>query len=49
MARKLYYQDSYGRWQRDRTAGRGSGLPGGLILKLLLILAVIIVIASFIP
>ena len=50
MARKLYYRDSYGRVQRDRAAERGSGssgLPGKPILKLLLILALIIVIVSF--
>ena len=33
MARRLYYQDSYGRVHRARSAERSRGLPGGLAAK----------------
>jgi hypothetical protein len=52
MARRLYYRDSYGRAHRDRQAERGSsasGVPAFLVMKVLLILAVIVVLASLIP
>jgi hypothetical protein len=48
MARKLYYQDSYGRWHQDKTAGHPRGLPGGFMVKVLMWLAIAVVIASFI-
>lgn len=51
MARRLYYQDSYGRVHRDRAAERrsgGSSLPGGFAAKALMWLAIAVVIASFI-
>ena len=48
MARRLYYQDSYGRVHRARAAVRGRGLPGGLFAKVLMILAVLVVLASFV-
>jgi hypothetical protein len=52
MARRLYYRDSYGRAHRDRQAERGSGTSGApafLIVKVLLVLAVIVVLASLVP
>ena len=33
MARRFYYQDSYGRTHRARSAERSRGLPGGLAAK----------------
>ena len=36
MARRLYYQDSYGRTHRARSAERSRGLPGGLAAKFLI-------------
>ncbi len=46
MARRLYYQDSYGRVHRARSAERSRGLPAGLFTKLLMILAVLVVLAQ---
>jgi hypothetical protein len=48
MARRLYYQDSYGRVHRARSAGHGRGLPGGLFAKLLIALAVLVVLAQLV-
>ena len=48
MARRLYYQDSYGRTQRARSAERSRGLPGGLFAKALTALAVLVVLAQLI-
>jgi hypothetical protein len=52
MARRLYYRDSYGRAHRDRQAERGSGAPGVpafLVVKVLLVLALIVILASLVP
>jgi len=52
MARRLYYRDSYGRAHRDRPAERGSGAssaPAFFVVKILLVLAVIVVLASLVP
>jgi hypothetical protein len=46
--RRLYYRDSYGQWQEDRRRENRPGIPGGPVLKVLLVLAAIIVIASMI-
>ena len=48
MARRLYYQDSYGRAHRARSAERSRGLPGGPLTKFLMILAVLVVLASLV-
>ena len=48
MARRLYYQDSYGRVHRARASERSRGLPGGLFAKFLMPLAVLVVLASFV-
>ena len=51
MTRRLYYQDSYGRVHRARSAERrsgGSSLPGGFAARILMWLAIAVVIASFI-
>jgi hypothetical protein len=51
VSRKLYYQDSYGRRHRDRKAERNSGgssMPGGFLTKALLVLAVLVVLASYV-
>ena len=52
MGRRLFYQDSYGRVQRDRRAERravgGSGLPMKPFILALMILAAFIVLASFV-
>ena len=48
MARRLYYQDSYGRTHRARSAERSRGLPGGLAAKFLIALAVLIVLAQLV-
>ena len=48
MARRLYYQDSYGRTHRARSAERGRGLPGGLFAKALIALAVVVVLAQLV-
>ena len=48
MARRLYYQDSYGRVHRGRSAERGRGLPAALFTKFLMILAVLVVLASLV-
>ena len=48
MARRLYYQDSYGRVHRARSAERSRGLPGRLAVKFLMILAVLVVLASLV-
>ena len=48
MARRLYYQDSYGRVHRDRSAERSRGLPGGLFAKFLIALAVLVVLAQLV-
>ncbi len=54
MSRRLYYRDSYGRWQRDRQSernrsrggGQGQGLPAKFAVKALLVVALIVVIGS---
>jgi hypothetical protein len=51
MARRLYYRDSYGRVYRARAAERNSGgsrLPAFPVMKILMILAAIVVLASFV-
>jgi len=48
MARRLYYQDSYGQVHRARAAERSRGLPGGLFARLLMILAILVVLASLV-
>ena len=48
MARRLYYQDSYGRTHRVRSAERSGGLPGGLAVKFLIALAVLVVLAQLV-
>ncbi len=48
VARRLYYQDSYGRTHRARSAERCRGLPGGLFAKALIALAVLVVLAQFV-
>jgi hypothetical protein len=48
MARRLYYQDSYGRVHRARAAGRSRGLAAAPFAKFLMILAVLVVFASFV-
>jgi hypothetical protein len=52
MGRRLYYQDSYGRVQRDRQSekravGR-SGLPARPFITALMVLAILMVLASMI-
>ncbi|MGH3194525.1 MAG: hypothetical protein ACRDOD_25690 [Streptosporangiaceae bacterium] len=47
--RRLYYRDSYGQAHRDRRAERGSGssgIPAKFAVRVLLVLAVVIVLAS---
>jgi len=46
MARRLYYQDSYGRVHRSRSVERSRGLPAAPVAKFLMILAVLVVLAS---
>jgi hypothetical protein len=46
--RRLYYRDSYGRWHEDQRRENRPGIPGGPVLKVLLVLTAIIVIASMI-
>ena len=48
MARRLCYQDSYGRVHRARPAGRSRGLPGGLAARFLIALAVLVVLAQLV-
>ena len=48
MARRLYYQDSYGRVHRARSAERSRGLPGGMFAELLMVLAVLVVLAQLV-
>jgi len=48
MARRLYYQDSYGRTHRARAAERSRGLPAAPLTKVLMILAVLVVLASLV-
>ncbi len=52
MWRRLYYQDSYGRVQRDRRSERRAGGGSGLSIKpfifALMILAAFIVLASLV-
>ncbi len=48
MARRLYYQDSYGRVHRSRSAERSRGLPAAPLTKVLMILAVLVVLASLV-
>jgi hypothetical protein len=48
MARRLYYQDSYGRVHRARPAERSRGLPAAPVARFLMILAVLVVIASLV-
>jgi hypothetical protein len=49
MGRRLWYQDSYGRWHRDRQAERGAGggmSPLRVVWIVLLVLAALVVLAS---
>ena len=46
MRRRLYYRDSYGRWQEDRHSGRRPGMPGRGAVIALALLAAIMVLAS---
>lgn len=46
MRRRLYYRDSYGRWQEDRQSGRRPGMPGKGAVIALALLAAIMVLAS---
>ncbi len=48
VARRLYYQDSYGRVHRSRSAERSRGLPAAPLTKVLMILAVLVVLASLV-
>ena len=48
MARRLYYQDSYGRVHRARSAERSRGLPAAPVAKVLMVLAVLVVLASLV-
>ncbi len=48
MARRLYYQDSYGRVHRARSAERSRGLPASLFTRTLMLLALIVVLASLV-
>lgn len=48
MARRFYYQDSYGRVHRARAAEHSRGLPAALFTRLLMILAVFVVLASLV-
>jgi hypothetical protein len=49
--RRLWYQDSYGYWHRDRQAERGSrgSSPMRTVWIVLLVLAAIVVLASLNP
>jgi hypothetical protein len=51
MGRRLWYQDRYGYWHRDRQAERGSrgSPPMRTVWILLLVLAAIVVLASLHP
>ena len=44
----LYYQDSYGRTHRSRSAERSRSLPAAPVAKFLMILAVLVVLASLV-
>jgi hypothetical protein len=49
--RRLWYQDSYGRWHRDRQAERGAGsggMPAKWAVIALMVLAGLIVLASLV-
>lgn len=49
MGRRLWYQDSYGRWHRDRQAERGGGggsSPMRVVWIVLLVLAALVVLAQ---
>jgi hypothetical protein len=48
MARRLYYQDSYGRVQRARSAERSRGLPAASFTTFLMILAALVALASLV-
>ena len=48
MARRLYYQNSYGRVHRSRSAERSRGLPAAPVAKFLMIMAVLVVLASLV-
>jgi hypothetical protein len=48
MARRLYYQDSYGRVHRSGSAERSRGLPAAPFANFLMILAVLVVLASLV-
>lgn len=48
MARRLYYQDSYGKVQRARYAERSRGLPAVMFTKVLMVLAVLVVLAQLV-
>jgi hypothetical protein len=49
MGRRLRYQDSYGRWHRDRAANRGSSggsaIPAKWVVIGLIVLAAFVVLA----
>jgi hypothetical protein len=49
MGRRLWYQDSYGQWHRDRQAERGGGggtSPMRVVWIVLMVLAALVVLAS---
>ncbi len=46
MARRLYYQDSYGRVHQARSAGYSRGLPASPFTRTLMLLALVVVLAS---
>ena len=45
---RLYYRDSYGRWHQDRNSEHHPGVPARFFVTVLLVLAGIVVLASFI-
>ena len=47
--RRLYYRDSYGQWHQDRHREHRPGLPARVVVTVLLVLAGIVVLASFLP
>ena len=48
MARRLYYQASYGRVHRARSAERSRGLSAAPVAKFLMILVALVVLASLV-
>ena len=47
--RRLYYRDSYGRWHQDRHHEHRPGVPARFFVTVLIVLAAIVVLASFLP